>query len=167
MSQLDASDLLHAPSHDQLDLRPRQRIGQDAEVALRERVKAGTLGPDIESGADRHRAGPDQIVLESREQLVQRPLTAGQQRVNVFALGNAGAVLGLGRQRVALEDQHRLEVVGERPRRGQPAHPCANDDRALVEHYLPGPLNVAVPAFFSDSTSASGRMRIVVRVARI
>jgi hypothetical protein len=37
--------------------------------------------------------------------------------VNVPALGDTGSVERLGRQRIAFQDQHALEVIGERARR--------------------------------------------------
>ena len=105
----------------------------EAEIPLRERVEARALDPHVEPDAEPNRARVRETVLESRKQLPERALSAGEQSVNVPALRNTVAVERIGGQDVAFQYQHSFEMVCERPRRGEPSHPGPDDYRLLSD----------------------------------
>jgi hypothetical protein len=112
LAGLEVAARLYQPPRRQLEQRARHGVGGDTEIALRERIEAGALDPHVESGSDRDRAARGEIALEAREQLFERILTAPEQPVHVPTLWDAGPVLRLDGERVALQDQHALEVIG-------------------------------------------------------
>jgi len=122
--------LLDAAPHRHLHERPRHREGVEAQIALRERVEARAVHANVEPDAEPHRAGAHQRVLELGKQLGERLLPAGEQGVNVPALRHAVAVDRMVGQGVLIQHQHPFEVVGERPRRGEPSHPGPDDYRS-------------------------------------
>ena len=83
--------------------------------------------------------------LEAREEVLQRVLATGQERVHMAALRRAGPIERLGGQAVALEYHDTLEVIGERACRRQAAHAGAHDDHPPADvfghpAYFPRPL---------------------------
>jgi len=74
-----------------------------------------------------------ETVLESRKQLRERALSAGEQSVNVPALRDTVAVERIGGQDIAFQHQHPFEMVREHPRRGEPSHPGTDDYRLLSD----------------------------------
>jgi hypothetical protein len=60
-------------------------------------------------------AACNHLIFETREQVVDGPPPRVEQEVRVFALRYATSVLGVRRQLVALEHEHRVEVRSQRP----------------------------------------------------
>ena len=111
-AQLDRGRLLDAPAHGQLHERARHRIGVEAEITLGEWVEARSIDPYVQSDPEPDGAGAFQTLLESGEQLAERPLAACQQGVNMPTLRNTVAVERIRGQGIALEHQHAFEVIG-------------------------------------------------------
>jgi hypothetical protein len=53
--------------------------------------------------------------------------------MNVSTLGDAGTVERIRRQRIAFQDQHALEMIGEHACRRQPSHPGPDHHRLLSD----------------------------------
>jgi hypothetical protein len=117
LAKFDGRALLDAPARYPLDQGPRHGVRDPPEIALGERIEARPLHSHIEPDPERHRPGTNEIALETREQLSERTLPASEQGVNVPALGDTRSIERVRRQRVAFQDQHALEVIGERARR--------------------------------------------------
>ena len=98
--------------------------------------------PTVEVGC----ATADKLVEESGEQLVQRLRAAGQQGMELTALGYTPSVSRLVGQRVALHHRHGLEEVRQRPRREQSGHACAQ------HHRMPTDRDHCAPIFVEAST---------------
>src|SRR5262249_39768085 len=105
---------VEARARDELDQGSRHRIRMEPEVSLRERIEPRALHADVEAGLKPHGVVALQVLLEAREQLLERALSTCQKRVNVPALRCPGAVKRVCRQRVALDDDHTLEIRHER-----------------------------------------------------
>src|SRR5207244_5831704 len=95
LAQRDAGMALHPAPHGSLDQGPRCRVTAPAEIALREGIVTCSFDADIETGPERHCSRPPKILLEAREQLAQRQLSADQQPMDVPRLRRADPVGGL------------------------------------------------------------------------
>jgi hypothetical protein len=63
-----------------------------------------------------HRSAPsDQLIEQSREELVKDLCASGHQQMGVAALGDTPPVLGLGREYVAFYHRNPLVGVGQHP----------------------------------------------------
>jgi hypothetical protein len=78
--------LRDAPPHDVLEQRPGEGVAGPAVIALREGIEAGALEANIETGAQRHRSRPREIVLDAGKELAERVLAAGEQRMHMSGL---------------------------------------------------------------------------------
>jgi hypothetical protein len=95
---------------------------------LREGIVARALHANNETDPERHGSGPREILLESWEQLAEGALAAEQQPMDVPRLRCPRTIFGLQGQCVALQNNHLIEAVGERPRGREPAHSRADHD---------------------------------------
>jgi hypothetical protein len=130
----------HAPAHDRLQLGAGQRVGVEAEVALGEGIVARPLRPQIEAHPQGHGAHRHEVRGEADEELPERLLAPGQERVHVLALGHPDPVGRLVGERVTLQHEHALEPIGQHAGRGEPAHAGADDDGPFAyrtRHHLP------------------------------
>jgi hypothetical protein len=133
--RLDAHvrDRLHPAPHAQLDLRAGRACRGEAEVALRERIEARPLDPNVEPDPEPHGTGPIEVVAEPRQQVVEGALPAAQQGVQVLALRDARSGVPRRVERVALEYRHPFEAICEDSRRGEARHATAHHDRVLSQ----------------------------------
>ena len=113
--------------------RPRHGVTEPTEIALRERIIAGALYPNIETRSERHGSCPREILLESREQFAEGALAAEQQRVYVPRLWRPRAIGGFRGQGITLQNNHLIEAVGERPRGREPADSRADHDGLFAD----------------------------------
>ena len=100
---------------------------------MREGIIARAFNANIETGPERYGSRPREILFEPREQLAEGALAAEQQRMHVPRLRRSRAMCGLRGQRVAFQNNHLIEVVGERPRGREPAHSRADHDGLLAD----------------------------------
>jgi len=91
------------------------------------------LNANIETGPERHGSRLREILLEPWEQFAESALAAEQQRVHVPRLRRPRAVRRLRGQRVALQNNHLIEAVGERPGGRKPCHSRADHDGPLAD----------------------------------
>jgi hypothetical protein len=108
---------------------------------LREGIVARALHANIETGPERHGSRPREILLEPCEQLAKGALAAEQQRMHVPRLRRPGARRWLRGQSVALQNNHLIEAVGERP--------------AAVSPPIPAPITMACLPIRVDDIAAS------------
>jgi len=124
---------LHSPPQNAFDQRARHRVCDPTEIALWKGVKARGLDTHLKPDPERHRPGRGEILLKAGEEVAERALAAAEERVDVPRLGCPGSMGHIGRQGVALEHDHLLEEIGERPRRRQAGHPGADHDRLAAD----------------------------------
>jgi hypothetical protein len=120
-------------SHGALDCRSRRGVTTPTEIALREGIVTRAFDANIETCPERYGSRAHKILLEPREEFVQCALAAEQQPMDVPSLRRPGPVPGLGGQTIALQNNDVIEVVGERPRGGEPSHASADHDGLLAD----------------------------------
>ena len=74
-----------------------------------------------------------EVLIEPWEKVTERALTAEQQRMHVPPLRDSRAMHRPGRQSVALQNNHAIEVFGECPRRGEPGYSGADYNSLLTD----------------------------------
>jgi hypothetical protein len=99
---------------------------------LRKGIVTGAFNANIKTSRERHGPRARKIMLEPREEFVQRALPAEQQPMDVPRLGRPGPMHRLGGQTIALQNDDLIEVVGERSRGREPSN-------ASADHYGPLP----------------------------
>ena len=92
------------------------------------RAEPQHLGGD----GDVDRTGGDELVGEARQQSFDRLLAAGQDHVEVIALGYPGTVGRVAGDGVALDDRDPFEVAGQRLGGEQAGHAGAEHDGVVV-----------------------------------
>src|SRR5262249_17803963 len=117
-----------ASAHGELDHRTGHGEGVEAEVALRERIVAGSLEADVLIAPDADGALRQQLALEIGHEFAERPLSADQKAMRMPRLPRARPATGVRGQPVALEHQHALEEGRQRRRGRKPADSGTNDD---------------------------------------
>jgi hypothetical protein len=81
-----------------------------------------------------HRSTPsDQIVEQSREELVKDLRSSGHQHMGVPALRDTPPILGLVRERVAFNHRDPLVGVGQHPGGEEPGHAGPQDHRVVTD----------------------------------
>src|SRR5262249_12073947 len=125
LTQLDAGMRLHASAHAPLELGSRLCVRIEAEITLREWIVARPFHSKVQSRAYWNGARRGEVTVEAGEQLAQRVLPAGEERMDVFALWNARTVLRMPRQRVAFQHHHPLEMIRQRAGDSQSTHSSA------------------------------------------
>jgi hypothetical protein len=73
LSHRGVREVLHTPSHRIFEGRPRYCVAEPTEIALRERIVAGALNPDVETDLEWHGSGSLEIQVEAREERAQTP----------------------------------------------------------------------------------------------
>ena len=99
---------------------------------MRERIVSGAFDTNVETDSQQDGARTHEILFKAREQLIQRPLAAEQQPVDVPRLRRPRSMRRLRGQIVALQHNNAIEAIGERTCRGEPAHSSADHDRLLA-----------------------------------
>ena len=132
LTNRDVGEPAHLVAQDPLD----QDSGavDHRQTALFARSPAGSF--EVRRVHGRHQveaSGRDEVVLESRKQVVDGSSSGVEQEVWVLALWYPAPMLGIGRQLVPLEHQHFIEVWRERPGRAEPRHAPAEHHRRPAE----------------------------------
>jgi hypothetical protein len=96
--------------------------------------------PAVEVG----RAGGDELVEYSGEELLQHLSASGQQPMQVPSLRHAAAVGGAVRQSVALNHCDRLVEISQCPGCEQAAHAGAQDHRVIADFRHCAPTSVVL-----------------------
>ena len=125
-TDVDLRRLTNALSRHGLKQRARHAEDIEAEIANRERIKAGALCPDVLSGANLYGAGLRKVVLESGKESLQGLESAGEQHVGVLGLWRAGPRRRLRRKHITLQHRHFPEMPGKSLSGGKPGHAGAN-----------------------------------------
>jgi hypothetical protein len=99
------------------------------EIASRKRIEPRHLEANVETDPQLHCSGCHQILLKSREEIVERPLAATEQGMHVPRLWGSTSVTSVLREDVALQHGDMLKVIGEDTGSGQARHPCSDHDR--------------------------------------
>jgi hypothetical protein len=75
----------------------------------------------------------DEVVEQSRKELVKDLRALGHKQMGVPALGDTLPILGRLREPVTLDDGHPLVCVGQHPGGQQPGHARTQDHRVVTE----------------------------------
>jgi hypothetical protein len=100
---------------------------------------AGRGEAHLREVSDHRCAACDEVVEQSREQLVEDLRPSGEQHVGVPALGDAPSILGRLGERVAFHDGDPLVGVGQHPGGEEPGHAGPEDDRVAADPPHPAP----------------------------
>src|SRR5205814_990120 len=98
-----------------------------------ERIVTWAFDANVKADPQRYGSRLREILFEPREQIAQGALAAEQQPMGVPRLRRSGSVRGLRGQSVAFQNNHVIEVIGERARRREPAHSSADHDGPLAD----------------------------------
>jgi hypothetical protein len=88
---------------------------------------------EVRAEIDINRAARAELIENSREPALEQPCACGEQEVRVAALRNLSAWLGPVGQLVTVDDDHRVEAIGQHPSGAQPGHACADHDGRLSQ----------------------------------
>src|SRR5262249_27596493 len=112
-AQLDPAMRLAASARSELHPGARLWVSGETQITRQERIATWPFHPEVQSGWYRDGAHGDQVTVEAGEQLAQRMLPAGEQRMDVPALGNTRTIFRVLGQRIALQHHHMFEMIRE------------------------------------------------------
>lgn len=91
-------------------------------------MKPSPLAHDVA----RHCSCIEQLLLQTRQQILKDPGAACQQAVRVAALRHTAPMLSHGWKMIAIHDSHALKIVRQHARGEQSAHAASDDDGPLA-----------------------------------
>jgi hypothetical protein len=86
---------------------------------------------EVRAEIDIDRAAGAELIENSWEPALEQPGPCGEQEMRVASLGNLSAWLGPVGQPVTVDDDHRVEAIGQHPSGTQPGHACPDHDRGV------------------------------------
>jgi hypothetical protein len=98
----DVIALSSALSRRQLDQRPRHGGYDQAEIACRKRIVAGSFEAKVEACIDQHRTGCSKILFKARNEITERALSSGEERARMPPLRDPCSMRRIERKGVAL-----------------------------------------------------------------